>query len=288
MGRKDHAKQQSHPQDNSDASSNLDFEQHQQQGQDAAQTTSNTANTPTSSPANAISNSSYRASSALDQQQEQHEIKEGPNSIDVLCGRGAAVNSHAGNLLFRRVVEANKPLYQECERHIKPLVAKSIVQSLETRGGRFLKQQSSSSGKSNWIDIGTKAAISKTSQALRENSKDTRESLKVEQQQHIETLTAAAYNHLNDTAVVTCASDPPVPAKKQKTMMSTKSQDDSASMMTMAAAALTFTNGACNAKNDSSLSVVALPFPKVSVRKRKALADSYFLSIEQSNRVPDS
>lgn len=233
------------------------------------------------------------ASSNQQQQQQDTMIKIEPQRNDVLCGRGGAINQHGGNQLFRRVVAANKALYQECERHIKPLVAKSIVAALAARGGRFLKERKQS-GEVIWIDIGTEASIAKTSQALREDSRGTRESLKVEQGR-LDTLAIAAYGKsqsttttgkatiVNGLSTATAATAISSPANKKQELTGFVSRvlatsPTSTNDTTAAAAAIN-----SNANNDDrDSSPLSLPFPQVSPRKRKAMADSLFSSIEST------
>jgi hypothetical protein len=90
-----------------------------------------------------------------------------PREYDVLCGRGGLINKHVGNVVYRRVVEHNKPFYQSVEKKHRILVSKSIVQSISKFGGRFLIL--GAKGKA-WMEIGYKRAVQKTSQALRERA----------------------------------------------------------------------------------------------------------------------
>lgn len=88
----------------------------------------------------------------------------GPSKNDVLCGRGGLSNNHPGNRLFRRLVNVNKVLYQQSlsQTH-KHMVALSIVEAIRNHGGRFVRKQNGE-----WVEISTKDAAVKTSQALRE------------------------------------------------------------------------------------------------------------------------
>lgn len=89
----------------------------------------------------------------------------GPSKNDVLCGRGGLSNNHPGNRLFRRLVNVNKALYQQSlsPTH-KQMVALSIVEAIRNHGGRFIRKQNG-----DWVEISTKEASIKTSQALRES-----------------------------------------------------------------------------------------------------------------------
>lgn len=90
-----------------------------------------------------------------------------PRDVDVLCGRGGLINKHPGNVVYRRVVDYNKPYYQSVHKKHRILVSQSIVQSILNFGGRFLTLGAKSKS---WMEIGYKRAVQKTSQALRERS----------------------------------------------------------------------------------------------------------------------
>lgn len=99
--------------------------------------------------------------------EESCECANIPRDVDVLCGRGGLINKHPGNIVYRKVVDYNKPFYHSVHKKHRILVSQSIVQSILNFGGRFLIM--GSKGKS-WIEIGYKKAVQKTSQALRERS----------------------------------------------------------------------------------------------------------------------
>lgn len=86
---------------------------------------------------------------------------------DVLCGRGGATNNHVGNRCFRQLVACNQSHYLLAKKRDKKLIARSIVDNIRKRGGRFLKREVKS-GSDHWVDVGDKKASEKTSQALRE------------------------------------------------------------------------------------------------------------------------
>jgi len=90
-----------------------------------------------------------------------------PREVDVLCGRGGLINKHPGNVVYRKVVDYNKPYYQSVHKKHRILVSQSIVQSILNFGGRFLTLGAKSK---TWMEIGYKRAVQKTSQALRERS----------------------------------------------------------------------------------------------------------------------
>ena len=97
-----------------------------------------------------------------------------PNKNDVLCGRGGTINSHPGNEQYRNLVESKKRVYLTARFKVeKRLIATSIVDQIRKMDppGRFLQKDADSQS---WFDIGEEKAREKTSQALRENSKDLR------------------------------------------------------------------------------------------------------------------
>lgn len=192
-----------------------------------------------------------------------------PTDMDVLCGRGGLVAKHAGNILYRRLVATNKLLYHTCERNMKPLLAQSIVSAIESKKGVFLKQNE----EGRWCNIGTEAAILKTAQALREGSKDARESLQREQQ--IKRLSAAA---AAPTVVVEEADDAPV-AKKAR-LLDTNDQEWTALRNTATSNTAT--------SNSPQPHAVALACHIPKSQQRQQLSDSYWLSIQSKLELDSS
>jgi len=96
------------------------------------------------------------------------------SKTDVLCGRGAPINKHPGNVIFRRVVKYNKDLYNVCGKEEKYYVAESIVLALKGQepATRFLECQENKNGDDEqaWTVITKERAVRKTIQALRERT----------------------------------------------------------------------------------------------------------------------
>lgn len=88
---------------------------------------------------------------------------------DVLAGRGGKVNSHLGNVLFRKLIRENRLNYRSAntKKLEKAFIAADIVYKIRNCGGRFLKYDEKTCL---WHDIGDWKAIKKTGQALREDS----------------------------------------------------------------------------------------------------------------------
>lgn len=93
-----------------------------------------------------------------------------PNSNDVLCGRGFAINSHDGNIQFRVIVSERKKEYlnSNTKKLEKAYIAANIVRTIRGMqpSGRFLKKDKVGL----WFDIGDAKAIKKVLQALREDA----------------------------------------------------------------------------------------------------------------------
>mmetsp|Transcript_3938 Transcript_3938/g.6994 ORF Transcript_3938/g.6994 Transcript_3938/m.6994 type:complete len:354 (+) Transcript_3938:1021-2082(+) len=101
-----------------------------------------------------------------------------PNENDVLCGRGGRINSHAGNVQFRDIINSKKKEYlaPTTKKLEKAHIAAAIVNDIRSMNppGRFLKEDR---GTGLWFDIGDAKAIKKTGQALREDAPEIRPEL---------------------------------------------------------------------------------------------------------------
>eukprot|EP00980_Cylindrotheca_fusiformis_P009676 scaffold2141_cov120-Cylindrotheca_fusiformis.AAC.11 len=108
--------------------------------------------------------SSFASDSGRENDNSTIGSTDNPRDFDVLCGRGGLINKHPGNVVYRKIVDHNKPFYQSVHKKHRILVSQSIVQSIVNFGGRFMTM-----GKGKvWTEIGYKRAVQKTSQALRE------------------------------------------------------------------------------------------------------------------------
>merc|ERR1719506_3334188 len=123
------------------------------------------------------------ATMADKQQQQQHQQHKSQTMSttttitphDVLCGRGGLTNSHVGNKQFRKICSEYQLEYLQAKKNDKKTIALQVVVQIHAMGGRFLQQghhppQSSSSsvGTTWWVEVPSKKALEKTSQALRE------------------------------------------------------------------------------------------------------------------------
>jgi len=94
------------------------------------------------------------------------------HSHDVLLGRGGGALNHEGNVNFRKWVGQRKERYQETQDiGIKSNIAREILSQVKASEppGRFLiKADGTRYGKSYWLEVDDKKALSKTKQALRE------------------------------------------------------------------------------------------------------------------------
>lgn len=89
---------------------------------------------------------------------------------DVVSGRGGLANTHAGNCVFRRLVDYNKDCYKSLEsKSDKSRLVDSIILAIQQSGGRFLTQNPKTEI---WEEVPYKKAFLKTSQALREDRRE--------------------------------------------------------------------------------------------------------------------
>mmetsp|Transcript_2504 Transcript_2504/g.3687 ORF Transcript_2504/g.3687 Transcript_2504/m.3687 type:complete len:158 (-) Transcript_2504:220-693(-) len=91
---------------------------------------------------------------------------------DVLCGRGAASIQHPGNKYFRSLVKDRQEEYATLRRQDKSSLVREILQSIDNRNGRFLRQL----GTGEWVEVHDAISYEKTCQALREYQKTRKKS----------------------------------------------------------------------------------------------------------------
>ena len=97
---------------------------------------------------------------------------------DVLFGRGSGPNDHEGNIFFRELVAQRKAEYMATNhRQTKAKIARAIVETVFSNGGRFLKKLEPSEIQAFGLHAGTDAYViadddtimEKAKQALRQN-----------------------------------------------------------------------------------------------------------------------
>jgi hypothetical protein len=87
-----------------------------------------------------------------------------PTNDDIICGRGRGAWTNPGNVKFKKVIEDNLQRYSDaCRRKEKSLVIDSVVNTMLSRGARFVKQENKC-----WYDISKKEAREKTAHAIRD------------------------------------------------------------------------------------------------------------------------
>ncbi|CAB9508929.1 Nitrilase family, member 2 [Seminavis robusta] len=98
-----------------------------------------------------------------------------PHPHDVLCGRGAGVLKHIGNLRWRELIKDKQEEYVSLKKHEKMYLTESIVFAVRNLSppGRFLQKD----GRGRWFEIGDQKANEKTAQALREGAPKLRKKL---------------------------------------------------------------------------------------------------------------
>jgi hypothetical protein len=97
---------------------------------------------------------------------------------DVLHGRGSGINCQKGNIHFRQLVKQRKHRYQASKRRAeKHQIAMEILNSIQTRGGRFLQDATYTDRKhfgipesiqDVWVLVRDKSSLDKIKQALRQ------------------------------------------------------------------------------------------------------------------------
>mmetsp|Transcript_20305 Transcript_20305/g.49792 ORF Transcript_20305/g.49792 Transcript_20305/m.49792 type:complete len:465 (-) Transcript_20305:357-1751(-) len=88
-----------------------------------------------------------------------------PTSVDVLLGRGRHPQEHVGNLNLANLVDAHIGTYASIQRQDKKGLHASVVQSVKSQGGRFLKRGLRGEG---WEVVGDETAIDKVRNRFRE------------------------------------------------------------------------------------------------------------------------
>lgn len=82
-----------------------------------------------------------------------------PTGLDVVYGKGKAIQDHVGNIRFRKIVDMHRQSYHAAFRRAdKTHISKEIVQWIRSMGGRFL-QLDFATGK--YHDVGDEAARDK-------------------------------------------------------------------------------------------------------------------------------
>jgi hypothetical protein len=94
--------------------------------------------------------------------------------LDVLLGRGAAINYHFGNRRFRQLVSEYRPAYYSAAKNEKAAIAREIVDVIRNASspGRFLLKDPVKQGV--WVEVSEERAREKVSQALREQQYHTK------------------------------------------------------------------------------------------------------------------
>lgn len=91
-----------------------------------------------------------------------------PSELDVLCGRGAPIQSHHGNVRMRELVSKYARRYFESRKYRKQLVAEEALMEVKNSGGktpvRFLRK---ADRQDYWVEVDDKIAGDKVQHTLR-------------------------------------------------------------------------------------------------------------------------
>jgi len=111
------------------------------------------------------STSSFNNKRKPEPKQRQYVEK---TDLDVLAGRGSGSADHPGNQWYRSLVESQKPEYKSRQKMGKTSLAREIMLKVQTRGGRFLVEETDGTGR--WYIAHETAAREKISAALRQDN----------------------------------------------------------------------------------------------------------------------
>lgn len=94
---------------------------------------------------------------------------------DIVCGRGAPSDFQHGNQVFRNMVADYQTIYLCSQRSEKPKIAQKVLETVRSRGGRFVRRvKTSRYGCFGWEVIQEKRAYEKVCQALRDGAPEFR------------------------------------------------------------------------------------------------------------------
>jgi hypothetical protein len=94
---------------------------------------------------------------------DSHTIVPSPTDVDVLLGRGRAVQNHVGNLRLREVIDAHQEVYNNARASQKTEIAELVVHYIRRLNGRFLKV-----GDAGWEEVEDVIAREKISHTFRD------------------------------------------------------------------------------------------------------------------------
>jgi hypothetical protein len=91
-----------------------------------------------------------------------------PREDDVLFGRGPVHQHHPGNRRMQLLLDNHREEYDKADRFDKTVIARTIIQMIESKRGRFLKFEKN---RNIWEEVPDKMARDKVSHAMRDNRK---------------------------------------------------------------------------------------------------------------------
>lgn len=140
---------------------------------------------------------------------EEEEINT-PRGNDILSGRGAGVQTHPGNMHFRKIIQANKETYIMADASEKKRIILSLAKELKSYG-RFLKQNS----REFWVKIDFDEVKKKVGQALRENATMIRKEMKEDKAIRVSAVTSDGPPPAPAPVPVPVQAPLPIPASNQ-------------------------------------------------------------------------
>eukprot|EP00539_Tryblionella_compressa_P007001 CAMPEP_0178772550 /NCGR_PEP_ID=MMETSP0744-20121128/22612_1 /TAXON_ID=913974 /ORGANISM="Nitzschia punctata, Strain CCMP561" /LENGTH=536 /DNA_ID=CAMNT_0020429255 /DNA_START=202 /DNA_END=1812 /DNA_ORIENTATION=- len=91
---------------------------------------------------------------------------------DILCGRGAPISRHDGNLRMHRIVSEYRERYLNSSRNDKAVLIHEVIGRVKQDGARFLKRMGNSDL---WVEVDNETVYDKVSHALRGQANNRRQ-----------------------------------------------------------------------------------------------------------------
>lgn len=106
-----------------------------------------------------------------DEEDDEGAVGWEPLDMDIISGRGAAVNAHLGNKKFRAYCFARKPEFEAANQAAKRRIGLEIVDAALGWGSRFLKRKKD---KGPWFEMTQEEAMIKAHQVMRDHRRPDR------------------------------------------------------------------------------------------------------------------
>eukprot|EP00980_Cylindrotheca_fusiformis_P021758 scaffold8587_cov97-Cylindrotheca_fusiformis.AAC.6 len=89
-----------------------------------------------------------------------------PSSSDILVGKGRPFQEHPGNVMLREWIVRRQDIYETAQRYEKKRLVQSVVDQVQSSGGRFLKD-----GGRHWQEVDETVACAKVGHLFRDRKR---------------------------------------------------------------------------------------------------------------------